>query len=255
VEPGVTQPKLATRGPGGSRLYVFPDGAKHPGVTSIIGQLPKPFLVPWAAKLSAQWAMDNLPILNDLAKRDTKAAVELIAGASRRSTAGSADTGTEVHGYFEALLLGDPLPALSEDAQPFAGPLHDFVADWKPTAVMTEGTVRSDSVGYAGSFDAIVDIAGEHVLLDLKTGKGTYPEVSLQLAAYRFADSLADGSPVPRIDACAVLHVRPGHYSLSPVKGDAEAFEFFKHLRALFGWDSAKSSHIGAALTPPSKEN
>lgn len=249
----MTKPALATQTRGGSRLYVFPDGVKHPGVTSIIGQLPKPFLVPWAAKLAAEWAVDNLAIVNDLCKRDKKAAVELIKGASRRSTAGSADVGTEVHGYFESLLLGDPTPALSEDAQPFAGPLHDFVLDWKPEAVLTEATVRSDSVGYAGSFDAVISIGGDNILIDLKTGKSVYPDVSLQLAAYRFADCLADGSSLPRIDGAAVLHVRPEGYKFHPVKADVEAFAIFTHLRSIFDWDTAKSSHLGAPLKAPTK--
>lgn len=250
----MTAPKLATRTSNGSRLYVFPDGAKHPGVTSIIGQLPKPFLVPWAAKMAAEWAVDNLAIVNDLCKRDKKAAVELIKGASRRSTAGSADVGTEVHGYFEALLLGAELPPISDEAAAFLPGLRNFVDDWSPKAVLTEATVRSDSVGYAGSLDAVVELGGDNILLDLKTGKSTYPDVSLQLAAYRFADCLADGSPLPRIDGAAVLHVRPellDGYQLKPVKADAEAFEFFKHLRATFDWETAKSSHLGAALKAP----
>jgi hypothetical protein len=74
---------------------------------------------------------------------------------------------------------------------------------------------------YAGTLDAIlhlpkhVDLFGNgHVVVDYKTSaKGPYPEVALQLAAYRNADFavLADGTKVdiPEITGGAVLSIVP----------------------------------------------
>ena len=46
---------------GGSRFYVDPETAvKHPGVTSIVGMLPKPFLVHWAAGRPFAWLDDEI---------------------------------------------------------------------------------------------------------------------------------------------------------------------------------------------------
>ena len=54
-------------------------------------------------------------------------------------------------------------------------------------------------------------------LLDIKTSKGYYPEYGLQLAAYRWADSIIlEGNPspwpMPVIHHAGVLHLRPDQY-------------------------------------------
>jgi hypothetical protein len=82
--------------------------------------------------------------------------------------------------------------------------------------------------GYGGTYDLIVELQNKtpedrHVrqndlwLLDIKTSKGYYPEYGLQLAAYRWADSIIlEGNPtpypMPEIHRAGVLHLRPDQY-------------------------------------------
>ncbi|WP_243869636.1 hypothetical protein [Streptomyces liangshanensis] len=56
----------------GSRFYFDPEklDLKVPGVTSIIGMLPKPFLAFWNAKMVAELAVDSLPFVQQMAERD-----------------------------------------------------------------------------------------------------------------------------------------------------------------------------------------
>lgn len=55
----MTAPRLATKGPGGTRLYPWPPTDPDfyaPSVTTVLGKLAKPALVPWAAKVTAEQA-------------------------------------------------------------------------------------------------------------------------------------------------------------------------------------------------------
>lgn len=236
---------------GGSRFYTFDDGVQHPGVTSILNMLPKPFLGPWQAKMAAEWAVTHMSVLNDLAGRDDKAAVELIKGAARRSTSGSADLGTAVHEYIEAVLLGNSVQdAATADESLMRASFQDFLKDWKPEVVITEATIRNDTVGYAGSLDAVLNIGGVNIIVDWKTGKSVHEETALQLTAYSRAEQLSNSDKLPPIEAGAVLHVRPDGYKFHPVKLTDEGFSYFVALRHIFDWESSKRSFLGKPITP-----
>jgi hypothetical protein len=249
----VTQPKIRTEFKSGSRWYVDPDTkAKVPGVTSVVGMLPKPFLVPWAAKLAATYAVDNLAAVTAIAEGDRLAAIDLIKMASRRFTAAAGEIGTSVHGYFEERAKGNP-GRVTPDIAGFVPHIEAFLTEWKPKFLYIEDTVWSDTFGYAGSFDCIVEIGGEKIVLDLKTSaSGVHAETALQLAAYRHADRIVsqDNIEVPKdIVGGAVLHVRPDTgYSLVPIScGDAE-MDYFKTLLRVFTWEEHAKSVIGKPL-------
>jgi len=117
-------------------------------------------------------------------------------------------------------------------------------------------TVWSDQHRYAGSTDAFLRIQGEPVVVDWKTTKSIYPEVGLQLAAYRYADHVIDQygttSPIPALNGGAVLHVREDGYDLVPLRCDEQVFEVFLALRNFsFEWAAEISkSIVGAPIRP-----
>lgn len=223
-----------------SRFYVREDrDEKVPGVTSVLNSIPKPFLTFWAAKMAAEFAVDCLPEVVGLALKDRQGAVDLIKNAHRRSTAGSADTGTEVHNLFERIARGEKLGRVHPDYQPYIDGILAFNEKFKPEYLFIEDTVWSDTHGYAGSFDAIVRIDGETVMLDAKTTRsGVHSEVAMQLSAYAYADHIIgqDGEihEIPHIDAGAVLHLRPEGAKLVPARVDEETFEGFLVCRKMF---------------------
>lgn len=239
---------------GGARHYVHPDsGQKAPGVTSILSQLPKPFLVAWASKLAAEYAIDNVTSVADIASRDRQAAIDLVKGASKRFTAKAADAGTEVHDYLEAMLLGTKLPVLSARGREFVPAINDFFRKWSPEPVMTEVSVWGEVPAgvYAGSFDAIVRLCGEVVILDWKTGKGVYPDVAIQLACYRYATEILGGGPMIEVEAAAVVHVRPEAVKLYPVSATREKLDVFDALYRVWQWDSASKIALGRPMLDP----
>lgn len=259
----MTTPRVSTIKRQGARFYVDPeDGSiKVPGVTSIIGMLPKEFLRYWAAKEVAQSAVDELGTIVNMVLRDPSAAVDHLKKAPDRNTRKAADTGTAAHDLFERQAKGETLGRVHPDLEPFVRHFDEFLSVAKPEYHFMEETVWSDKHLYAGSFDAFATIEGERVWIDNKTTRsGIHAEVGLQLAAYRFADYILreDGSrvPMPKADGGAVVHVRPEGWQLVPVKCDEELFEIFLHLREVFKYEKEiKGSIVGRPVYSGPAEN
>ncbi|GAA4852333.1 PD-(D/E)XK nuclease family protein [Saccharopolyspora rosea] len=244
-------PGIQTLNRSGSRFYVDPadSSKKAPSVTSIIAMLPKPYLVPWAAKLTAENAIDNLGSIVDLALSDRDGAIDYMRGAHRRSTKAAADIGTEVHDLFERIARGETVRNVHPDLRPYLDHIHDFHGRYEPEYRHIEDAVWSDEHDYAGSFDAICDIDGETLILDVKTTRsGVHEDVALQLSAYAYADRIIkqDGAIVamPEIHAGAVLHVRPEGWRLVPIRIDAEVLGYFLHLRKVFDWNHSVAKTV-----------
>lgn len=240
----MTDPKIATISRGGSRFHVSPtDGSKVPGVTSVVGMLPKGFLGPWNAKLVAETAVENLGEVVGIAMRDRQAAIDFLKGAPRRFTSKAADVGTDAHDIFEKMAGGASPGRLHPELKVYADHFGEFLDEFQPEFLHLEQTVWSDTHSYAGSFDAVMKIGGEVVGADWKTTRsGVHAEVAIQLSAYRYADYIlnpegGEDLEIPAWDGGAVLHVRPEGWKLVPVKCDEEIFEYFLKLRAIFDWD------------------
>lgn len=248
----MTTPKINTIKRGGARFYVSPEsGEKVPGVTSVVGMLPKDFLRYWAAKEVATTAVEELGTLVSMVLRDPSAAIDHLKKAPDRNTRKAADTGTAAHDLFERMARGENLGRVHPDLEPFVRHFDEFLTTVKPELHFQEETVWSDKHAYAGSFDAFGEIEGERLWFDWKTTRsGVHEEVGIQLAAYRFADAIIrqDGNrvPLPKADGGAVLHVRPEGWKLVPVRCDEALFEVFLHLREVFRYEKEiKSTIVG----------
>jgi hypothetical protein len=102
----------------------------------------------------------------------------------------AADRGVGAHDVFEGLSsgevpdLGDVDPAWRGHAQA----VFSFWTDHDPTPIESEILVGSLEHGYCGRLDAILEIDGKPVLVDLKTSKsGRYDSHHIQLDGYRTA--------------------------------------------------------------------
>lgn len=270
-------PKVQTVFRGGNRLYVHPTDRErvYPGVTSILGQLAKQnFLAPWQAKLTAELALDSIDFVRDMADRGGRdSAVDYLKGAARRYTKIRADIGSEAHDMFERMIRGEGgltdrradgqfRIRVSSDMEPYREHFAQFLEAVNPEFVRAEDVAWSDTYEYAGSFDVWLyvwldekgnptpDRSGtRHLIMgDWKTGKSTYPDVALQLAAYQRADYVidADGnrSPMPEFDGAAVLHITDEDWAFKPVVTDDAVFEQFLRLRGTFEWDRELSRKV-----------
>lgn len=258
-------PKVRTIFRSGSRFYISPIDREviYPGVTSILGMLPKQqFLGPWNGKMAATLAVDSIEFVADMAARDREGAIQYLSGAARRYTKVRSDIGSEAHDLFERLIRGEYVGRVRADLEPYVQHFREFLAAVNPELVRAEDVAWSDTHEYAGSFDVIMrvwlDAAGNPtpdrsgtpalILGDWKTSKATYSDVALQMAAYMNADYIisADGArePMPAFDGAAVLHVTDETWAFKPVVAGPAEFAEFLHLRSTFEWDREGSKRV-----------
>jgi hypothetical protein len=146
--------------------YYLTDGTRVPSVSTILNELNKPALVPWANKLGLQGI-------------DVKNYVDALAGI-----------GTLTHDMILSRLRGE-----EPDASAYS-PNQVECAKWcftsylawekenKLEPVMLETPLVSELYKYGGRSDFLGYVNGKLTLLDFKTGRAIYSEHFIQLSAY-----------------------------------------------------------------------
>lgn len=233
----MTSPKHA-RDTDHGRYYTHPvTGQQLVSITNVLDSISKPALVPWAAKITAEKALEMMPIL--VASRlvqDCKA--RLVANECGRCTPcviktikreikvvreTAADLGTRVHDHAEAHLTGRAIMR-DPDVDPFLAQYLQFLADYDIDITQhieaAELTVAHPGLGLAGTLDVMAWLRLDGLIegkvkklpsdqralwiYDIKTSATKpadvlYDEQPLQLAAQRNAVEawLPDGSVAP----------------------------------------------------------
>lgn len=242
----MTSPALAVEQPDGSRLYVHPiTGERVPSVTTIMKEgIAKPRLIGWAARLAADYAIENWAALDELSLYERR---EEIRYAHDREREKASELGTKVHNVIDDWAQGRP-HSPAKETKPFLNNFISFMLERQPRFIETEATVWSRKHQYAGTFDWVAEINGEVLLGDTKSGKRVYEEVGMQLAALSHADFLIrpDGTeePMPEFAGLAVLHVRPRGHKLIRVRKDAKNFRAFLACRELYSWIHETSEYV-----------
>ena len=252
--------------------HTYSDGEhKYPGVTGITGCLPKPFLVGWSARMSAELAVDSIDYVGQMVARDRKGAMDYLGYAHTRYSNSRADLGSRAHVLFEQMMRGETPGRVHPDLEQHKVNFAEFLDAAQPTLLAAEDIAWSDSYQYAGSFDAIMrlrlnergdlDQHGEpaDILVDYKTSKRIYPDVALQLAAYRHADEIvfADDTAKPMwgTDGGAVLWVTDADWDFRLLDTGDDVFDVFVALRRrIYDWEHSLSRHvIGRSLARKSR--
>jgi len=275
-------------------------------VTTIIGTLDKPALIYWSAKQTALAAIQIAGSLPTRIEEDGEAeTVKWLAAARYRTPPDllrAADLGTVCHTACEEYALTGQRPddtRLGTLIEQTAG--ANFTGTTAETAVLnrmldqfdrwlqrftpsyqaTEVAVYSPRYGYAGTCDNFLTIDNTRFITDYKTSrepydsrgkpKTPYPEVALQLAAYRYAELAAVwrprrtekyrrryyllsppeqemSQPVPEVDAGLCVHITPEACEAYPVRCDREVHRAFLYTLECFRWvqETAKT-----AIGPP----
>lgn len=220
-------------------------------VTNALNVLSKPALAPAAAKVTAEYCMNQLPRAVKASRNpDAREQFLKAAKAEHRTVWESrAGIGTRVHAQAEAHALGRPIGP-DEDAEPFVAQyrqwLTDAGVDLERDVEAVEVTVLHREARYAGTADLWVwlrkPFCGQPAglwLVDLKTSLTSRPSAFyrdhvLQLAGLRYAQvALApDDSehPVPPFVGAAILNLRTDRYGFIPSPSDEAAHATFCHL-------------------------
>lgn len=251
-------------------------------VTTLLSEgLPKPALVAWAARVTAERAYDKGSILGAyLREQDRAAAIKWLTDARWETSGKAAARGSDIHKAAEQYALGIT-PTVEPDIEPYVAQYRRFLDEHRPVFLLAEAAVFNLTYNYAGTLDAIVELDGRTVLLDMKTtDKGPdaktrppYPEVALQATAYARAELIGVGGverrekgsrryyiydpaahhePMIHVDGAVALIVSPVDYQLVPLRTDDEVWQAFQAVREVARWslNTAKTA-IGPSIDPP----
>lgn len=278
-------------------------------VTTIIGCLDKPALVPWAVNETAAKVVTTLDIIRRrLENEGQESAIEYVKGL-RWHTGGllsASQLGTLAHHLFDQWALSETgtRPRVEPEMHPdraTKGKVLDpqdirdlnlmldqfgrFLDEFQPSYQSTEVVVYDDQYEYAGQADAFLTIEGTPLICDYKTSRASYtgagkerapyPEVGLQLAAYRFAPLAAvwrarryenqrrryyllsdteksAAVPVPEVDGGIAIHVSPHRYAVHPIRCDKSVHDQFLYVQEAARWSFETSKHVvGNPMMPP----
>lgn len=232
---------------------------KYPGVTKILAQMAKDGLIGWAARTTAEYAVDHWDELDAL---KTSERLKLIGSAStsERDTAGR--RGTQVHRLAEQIVTLPPDEAAAVEV-PEALAAHvdsylSFLADHQPDPVATELIVCNRRVRYCGTADLVAEMHGATWLLDLKTSKSVRASTALQVCAYQHAETYTlpgeDGAEHPLselgITRAGVVHIRADGYDLRPLDTGPVCWAYFRRLAWLHYHADESDQWVGEAIQP-----
>lgn len=158
--------KLAARKAKTHTRYKLKDGTLVPGVTTCLGIMAKPALIPWANKLGLQGI-------------EVGKYVDVLA-----------EIGTVAHEMVLCHHKGidfDPTGYADDVIDKAENALISYF-NWEKNhtvePVLTEAAMVSEQWGFGGTVDLLCRLDGELTLVDYKTSKGIFPEHIYQLAAY-----------------------------------------------------------------------
>lgn len=256
-------------------------------VTTLIktGLGPSDGLVFWNAKTPVSWIVEHQDAWEALVRSDREAAIKTALDARWAKSSRASARGTEIHAAAERLAYGLE-PEVAPEIVPYVEQYRRFLDDHSPTFVMAEAPVYHLGYHYAGTLDAIVELGGRRFVLDVKTtdkrhddpsvrSRPPYPEIALQLVAYRRAEVVGVGAaemrtyqgrryyiydetlphePMPETVGALALVVSPSDYRLITVRADESVWTAFLHVREAARWKIATAKTVLGPEVAPSRE-
>ena len=156
-----------------------------------------------------------------MAEQPTDDVVRLALAEVRNTRSNAASVGTGLHHLADMVTRASESDSkgfgVSDDVRPYLDAYNGFLERYTRSAFVSSEKAVWSLNGYGGTYDLLMMIDGELWLIDIKTGKGLYPEFALQLAGYRWADYIIlPGNPqtyeMPNIERTGILHIRPDLY-------------------------------------------
>jgi hypothetical protein len=268
------------------------DDERHWSVTTILGCLKAEGLLYWTAEEAAKAAVNSAASLQArIEEEGRQAVIKWLRDARFRRAKGertAAELGTEVHAACESYALTGQRPDVDAEVQPFLDQFDRWAQEFQPVYQAAEVTVYSPSYGYAGTCDAFLTVGGVRCIVDYKSSRKSfdnrgnpttpYPEVALQLAAYRHAELAAVwrprrmeqyrrryyllgaaeremAVPVPEVDTGLVIHITPDHCDAYPVECGPDIFEAFLFIQEAARWQFQTSKTVIGRPLEPAKES
>lgn len=207
-------------------VYKTADGKRVPGTTTVLSVLAKPHLIKWA---------------NDLGLNGID---------STKYTDKMATIGTIAHYLVECHCKSEKpnLDAYSKEEINLAENAFISFLEWEKDKEVeylhNELVLVSEAYKYGGTIDCVAKINGVMTLLDFKTGKAIYPEMLIQLAAYRKLLT-ENGYFVTEMRILRIGRDESEGFEERKETGLWTHWELFKHLRAVYELNKAINRKAG----------
>lgn len=243
VAPG---PRNARTDPQTGLRYYRWQGRDLPSVTSIRRMAGMPHgLHQWALGKVIDHVIGYAPDIALRAAGDLGAVAllrrELRAAATAERDLAAA-LGTAVH---DAAATGADIDAVDEQLRPRLRQYRHWLEVSGAEILATEFQTWNLTLGYAGTADLLVRLRDGSVwLIDLKTGKGVYPEYTLQTIAYLRAEFVGADDAVDEettallavAKGMAVLHLSDTGWEFIRLREDAATWDAFVGLLRFATW-------------------
>lgn len=150
-----------------TQKYTDHNGVEVPGVTTILGVLSKPALYRWYYNCGKDG-------IDPFKAKDT-----------------AADIGTIAHYLVECDIKGVKpdlsgyVPKNVDTARVALGAFQEWRKSNDFKVIALEKPYVSNILGFGGCIDIYAELNGKKSLIDIKTSSGVYPEMRVQLAAYK----------------------------------------------------------------------
>lgn len=162
------------------------DPVWKPGVTTVLKQINKPALIPWACKVMGENISSYLsarPKDKPFTPEEIEALVKEGKQIYKKKAEAAADIGTRAHKAIDSILAGVDVE-LSDDIKPCVQAFLDWKGRQGVTFELGDTRIASKVFGYGGSLDALAFHGDKVILIDFKTSKGIWDEMAFQVAAY-----------------------------------------------------------------------
>ena len=196
-------------------VYKLADGSRVPGVTTYLGVLNKPALIPWANKLGLQ-GIDSSKYVDNLA-----------------------DIGTLAHSMIMAHLKGKGVDTSEYSKTQIDLAENSFLSylEWEKhhevEPILVETPLVSEEYRFGGTLDLLAKVDGVNTLIDFKTGKAIYPEHGIQVAAY-YMLALEYGYTISKALILRIGRDESEGFEIKPVENLEANWEVFTHCLAIY---------------------
>lgn len=242
-------PRNAHTDPSTGLRYYDWQGRKLPSVTTIRRLAGLPWgLHEWALSQIADHAINNIAELYSRLSGGTPGVAQVVRHELRAAATAerdkAAELGSAVH---EAAAAGKALTEVSPDIAPRLRQYQAWLAHSKAEILGSEFQLWNLTVGYAGSADLLCRFPdGSIWIVDIKTGKGTYPEHVLQLVPYLMAEFVGSDNQVDneltalmrQARGVALLHLTAESWEFRSLHATPEAWAAFRGLLEFGRWMS-----------------
>lgn len=196
--------------------YVLADGSQVPGVTTVLGVLNKPALVPWANKLGLA-GVDVSKYVDALAEVGQIAHYLILS-----------------HLRSEKPELSDYAPSQVDKAENSFLSFLEWSKQHELKPLLQETPLVSEILRFGGTPDFFGLVDGVHEVIDFKSGKAIYDEHICQIAAYEHLVSEKQNVLVDRLRILQIGRDESEGFSERVITEWSTPWLIFKHCLAIY---------------------